>query len=345
MRAPENIILSRTDSIGDIVLAMPVAGFLKEHFPEIKIAILGRAYTRDIALACEHVDSFIDYEDFISKEIYIDGRSPAAILHLITQSDIAKRAKALKIPIRVGTSSRLYHWFTCNKLVRLSRKKSGLHEAQLNLKLLQPFRIYKPLSLSEMQPYFGLSRLQPLSPASQNLLDAHKYNLIIHPKSRGNAREWPIEHFISLINMLDEKRFKIFLSGVESEIPFVNAIKEKVAKDLTIIAGKLNLAQFISFINAADCVVANSTGPVHLAAAMDKDVIGIYPPLKPKDPGRWGPIGSNAYVMVLKKDCIDCRDTPHQCACINAIQPFEVKLKLDKMMQKKFPLDANEKNY
>ena len=336
MRVPENIILSRTDSIGDIVLAMPVAGLLKQHFPEIKIALLGRAYTKDIALACKHIDSFIDYEDFSRKEVFIDGSKPQVIIHLITQSDIARRAKELSIPLRIGTRSRLYHWFTCNRLVALSRKKSVLHEAQLNLKLLKPLKSYKPLSLQEMESYFGLSRLQPLLPEYQSLLDPHKYNLIIHPKSRGNAREWPIEHFIALINMLDENKFKIFLSGVEGELFFIQAIVEKLNKSITIIAGKIDLAQFISFIAAADGVVANSTGPVHMAAAMGKDVIGIYPPLKPKDPGRWGPIGKNAHVMVLDIDCNDCRLTKDQCACINAILPAELKHKLDGLMQKKF---------
>lgn len=335
MRAPDNIILSRTDSIGDIVLAMPVAALLKEHFPEIKVAILGRAYTRDIALSCKYVDSFIDYEEFIRSDIFIDEKKPQAILHLITQSDIARRAKVLKIPMRIGTSSRLYHWFTCNKLVALSRKKSGLHEAQLNLKLLRPFSINKPLSLHKMEAYFGLCNLQPLLPEYQNLLDPYKYNLIIHPKSRGNAREWPIEHFIALINLLDDTKFKVFLSGVASEIPYITAITAKLKRDVTVIAGRIDLAQFISFINAADGVVANSTGPVHIAAALGKDVIGIYPPLKPKDPGRWGPIGKNAHVMVLNKDCGDCRLTPNKCACINAIQPMQVKLKLDELMQKK----------
>lgn len=336
MRAPENIILSRTDSIGDIVLAMPVAGLIKEHFPDMQIAILGRAYTRDIALACKFVDSFIDYEDFITKDILINGEKPQAIIHLITQSEIARRAKALKIPLRIGTSSRLYHWFTCNKLVSLSRKNSGLHEAQLNLKLLQPLKIYRRLTQSELLPYFGLSRLQPLLPAFQNLLDPQRYNLIIHPKSRGNAREWPIEHFIALINLLDDTKFKIFISGVESEIPFIREIIAKLKKDATVIAGTIDLAQFISFINAADGVVANSTGPVHVAAAMGKDVIGIYPPLKPKDPGRWGPIGSHAHTMVFNKDCNDCKLSPHNCACINAIQPLEICLKLNELMSNKF---------
>lgn len=341
MRALENIILSRTDSIGDIILAMPVAGLLKKHFPGIKIALLGRHYTTDIALACEHIDSFIEYEDFISKEVFINGKKPQAIIHLITQSDIAHRAKKLGIPLRIGTRSRLYHLFTCNRLVALSRKSSPLHEAQLNLKLLKPLKIYKPLSLQEMVFYFGLSRIEPLLAEYQSLLDPERYNVIIHPKSRGNAREWPLEHFIQLINILDERKFKIFLTGVESELPFINAIAGRSSKDVTILAGRINLAQFLSFIKGADGVVANSTGPVHIAAALGKDVIGIYPPLRPKDPGRWGPIGKNAQVMVLNKNCSDCRLTKDRCACIAAILPIEIKLRLEELSQKRFAFQKN----
>lgn len=330
MQVPENIIISRTDSIGDIVLAMPVAAILKKHFPRIKIAFLGTAYTREIAMACEHVDEFITVEDFLAKEVFIDDKKPAAIIHLGTHPLFAMRALKLKIPLRIGTSSRLYHWWACNKLVRLSRKNSGLHEAQLNLKLLKPFGIRQPFSLKDIEGLYGLTRLEQLSDQHAVLIKEDKYNLIVHPKSLGNAREWPIDHFIKLINMLDKDSYNILLSGVEKEKVFIQQIIERINKPVTVIAGQLG--QFISFINRADAVLANSTGPLHIAAALGKDAIGIYPPLKPKDPGRWGPVGPKALVFVFNKKCNDCKLTIDHCSCINAIDPLSVKVAIDQLM-------------
>src|SRR5580658_791432 len=133
---PESIIISRTDSIGDVILTLPMAKILKDHFPQIKIAFLGRAYTKPVIEAAVFIDEFIDISDFLTREILIGNQKPAAILHVFPVPEIARRAKKLEIPLRIGTTNRIYHWFTCNRLIRLSRRNSVLHEAQLNLKLL-----------------------------------------------------------------------------------------------------------------------------------------------------------------------------------------------------------------
>src|SRR5665647_834862 len=106
--APLNIIISRTDSIGDVVLTLPVAKFLKDFFPGIKIGFLGKSYTRPVIEACEYVDEFIQLEDFLNKPVTICGLSPQCILHVFPKRLIAKRAKKIKIPLRIGTTNRLY---------------------------------------------------------------------------------------------------------------------------------------------------------------------------------------------------------------------------------------------
>ena len=52
------IILSRTDNIGDVVLALPMAGMIKKHYPDCKVIFLGRTYTKPIIDACENIDEF-----------------------------------------------------------------------------------------------------------------------------------------------------------------------------------------------------------------------------------------------------------------------------------------------
>ena len=332
---PENIILSRTDSIGDVILAMPMAKILKDKFPSIKIALLGKAYTKAAANACIYFDAFIDVEDFLTTQITISGKQPQAIIHLNTVSKIAKRAKELKIPVRVGTAGRLYHWQTCNYLVKFSRKRSELHEAQLNLKLLKPFGITRNFSLKTIAQSYGLKQLQPLKNEYAALIKNDKFNVIIHPKSQGNAREWSIESFIDLIQLLDADKYNIFVSGTEAEKKFIQPLFEAVKNKVTDIVGRIPLDQFISFVNKCDGVVANSTGPIHIAAALGKDAIGIYPPLKPKHAGRWGPVGIKSQVFTLNKFCEKCKLTKDYCECINSIHPGIIKSALDKIMKRK----------
>lgn len=335
IKEPANILLSRNDGIGDMLLMLPMAGILKANFPKIKIAVLGKTYTKDLVNACIYIDQFIDEEDYFLKEVLIDGVKPQVIVHVRTNRKVAHRAKALKIPIRIGTKSRIYHWFTCNKLVPLRRKTSKLHEAQLNIQLLAPLGITNLPSTGELQKYFGLQNLEPLQQYYQDIIRKDKFNIVIHPKSQGSSREWPIEHFIALVNMLDADKYNIILSGVEKEKPFVQQIISRLNKPVINLAGNLPLGQFISFLKSCDGILANATGPLHVGAALGVHAFGIYPPIKPIHPGRWAPLGPKAQVFVLPKDCTDCKNDKNFCRCVNAIMPIEIKKALDKAASQK----------
>ncbi|MEJ7610684.1 MAG: glycosyltransferase family 9 protein [Ferruginibacter sp.] len=341
MKPPKNIILSRTDGIGDMVLMLPMAGVLKAYFPGIKIAVLGKSYTKALVDACVWVDEFIDARDFFEKDITVCGERPEVFINVRTEKQAAHRAKKLRIPVRIGTKSRLYHWTTCNRLVKLSRRSSDLHEVQLNMKLLKPLGIVNKYSTAELQEFYGLERLQPLQENNATLIRDGKYNLIIHPKSQGSSREWPIGHFAELINMLDEERFNIFLSGVEKEIPFLEEILSRLTRPVISLGGKMPLDQFLPFIKACDGILANATGPVHLGAALGVDAFGLYPPIRPIHPGRWAPLGPGAQVFVHDKSCKDCRNSKDHCRCMEQIQPSLIKAALEKAADKKFNTGTN----
>jgi heptosyltransferase-3 len=326
---PTNIIISRTDSIGDVVLTLPMAAVLKQYFPSAKIGFIGRAYTRPVIIACEYIDEFIDREDFLTRKATICGQRPDTILHVFPDVAIAVRSLKLGIKLRIGTTNRIYHWGTCNTLVKLSRRKANLHEAQLNLKLLGPFGYKEDLPLTEIARLFGLTKRQALPERFAALLHKNKYNLILHPKSQGSAREWGLDNFITLINQLDKRLYHIFISGTIKERSLLQPLFDAVGNDVTDITGQMNLTEFISFIAAADGLLANSTGPLHIAAALGKDAFGIYPPMRPIHPGRWAPLGANAKVFVLDKFCMDCKKAPALCHCIKEISPAVITAMLN----------------
>jgi len=315
-------MISRTDSIGDTILTLPVAGVLKKYFPGIKIGFMGNAYTRPVIEACQWIDDFIDVRDFMDRSPTLCGQPPEAIVHVFPVAAIARRARTIGIPIRIGTTNRLYHWTTCTELVALGRRNSELHESQLNVKLLGPLDITRDFSLEELGTLFGLTRTQPLPQLFAGLIRPDKYNLILHPRSQGSAREWGLPNFLTLIRLLDKDRYRIFISGTKKERPSLQPLFDETGDSVTDITGQMNLHEFISFIGACDGLVANSTGPLHIAAALGRDAIGIYPPMRPIHPGRWAPLGPKARTFVLDKDCSACRDTRIPCQCIKDVNPL-----------------------
>jgi ADP-heptose:LPS heptosyltransferase len=216
----------------------------------------------------------------------------------------------------------LWHWFTCNIKISLSRKNSDLHEAQLNTKLLTPLGITKEFSIEELVSAYGFTKVPTLEKTHLDLIDKTKTTIILHPKSKGSAREWGLDNFSNLITQLDKTKHQVFISGTAQEGELV---KDLIAKHPEVInlTGKLSLQQFIAFINQCDVLIAASTGPLHIAAALEKKAIGLFAPMRPIHPGRWKPIGKHANYLVLNKDCSDCRKTMN-CHCIREIKIMEV---------------------
>lgn len=321
------IIISRTDSIGDVVLTLPMAGILKQFIPDCKIIFLGRNYTKDVIALSEHIDEFISYDDIlkINKRAQLEAfkkLNATHIIHVFPVKQISYLAKRVGIENRIGTTNRLWHWFTCNVKISLSRKNSELHEAQLNTKLLAPFGITKIFSTEELASFYGFTKIPEVEKSFENIIDHSKKRVILHPKSKGSAREWGLENFSDFINELNKTKYQIFISGTAQDGEFLKDLiaKHPEAIDLT---GKLSLQQFIAFINRCDVLIAASTGPLHIAAALGKKAIGLYAPMRPIHPGRWKPIGKKADFLTLTKDCSDCRNRM-ECHCIREIKTIEV---------------------
>ncbi len=319
------LVISRTDNLGDVILTLPLAGIIKGKVPDARIVFLGKRYTEPILRASEHIDVFLDIDEVLRNPSQLSELNPHAMLHVFPNRHLARLAKQLDIPLRIGTSHRMFHWLTCNRLLHFGRKNSALHEAQLNCKLLAPLGLPTAYTLNELGSLYGLTRTEPLAPEIGSLLSQEKINLILHPKSKGSARDWPLANYLQLLDLLSTDRYKVFVTGTEAEGQIMQQQCPELlaAPQVSDLTGKLSLAQLLSFIQAVDGLVACSTGPLHMAAALGKHALGLYPPIRPMHPGRWAPLGQKAEVMVLVKTCSDCRKSGG-CTCIAALAPYEV---------------------
>jgi heptosyltransferase III len=337
----KRLIISRTDNLGDVILTLPLAGYLKSVIPDLKITFIGKKYTQPVIARCAFVDHFLDREEVIQDPHLLAMVRADTIIFVFPDKELARIAKLVQIKRRVSTAHRWYNWLYCNHLVDFSRMRSNLHESQLNFKLLKPFKLDRDISTNEMIPFYGLrdSEFDFSSVFKQN-----KFNLIIHPKSKGHGREWGLENYFQLINTLPEDEFSVFLTGLKEEEDLIkNELPQLLALPrITNMMGKLTLAELNSFISQADGLVASGTGVLHLASALGKFTVGLFPPIKPIHPGRWGPVGLKATYLVNDIDCSKCKGGS-QCSCMKAIAVEQVKQRLGKFYLKKFSETNNTK--
>lgn len=326
MNVPRTVILSRPDNLGDAVVTLPMAGWLKHHAPSTRIIALVRAYTLPVWRHCAHIDEVITLE-----ELERDGGAHAvgrlrelkadSIVHVFPKRSVARWAKAAGIARRIGTSHRWWHWLTCNERVDFSRKGSDLHEAQLNLELLAPFGIPVPPDVRTLIPYIGL-QMPGASEEVRALLRPDRINVILHPL-KASGVEWGLANFAALMKSMDPLRFHCILTGTAKEAERYRTVLPAGLPHVMDSGGTLRLEQLMELIGASAALVAASTGPLHISAASGIRTIGLFSMRRPIHPGRWAPLGRDAYALVQDPACERCA-RGEDCDCITRIAPQRV---------------------
>ncbi|USX21928.1 O-antigen ligase family protein [Oxalobacteraceae bacterium OTU3REALA1] len=323
---PRRIMITRTDNIGDVVLTLPLAGYLKQRYPQAEIVFLCRRYAAAVVAQCRHVDTVQALEDWNGDLAGGMARSGCdTVMFAYPRRQLAVAARRAGIARRVGSIRRFYHWFTCNRLAHMRAKSLPiLHEAQLSFKLLQPLGFSHIPSLDEIAALYGLDT--PRHPAADAVLAAPGFKLILHPKSNGNGREWPLEHYTALARMLGpDAGVRVLVTGSAGEGELLAGLAPELLAlpHVENLCGRLDLDGFTALVGGCDGLVASGTGPLHLAAALGRPVAGLFPPLKPIDPSRWAAIGPRATNLVNSTMCGHCSD-PARCTCMLAITPQQV---------------------
>ncbi len=330
MTTPKNILIVRNDRIGDVVLSLPLAGLIKKRYPDCKITFLLRNYTKDIANGHPNIDKVI-----ILKED--NGRIPVwknvnqlkkgsfdASIIVYPTFITALIIYLARVKFRVGSGYRWYS-FLFNKKVFEHRKYAEKHELEYNVNLLKVFGIEE--SISTKNVFFDIHiNKTSMEKVDKILTDSgvefEKKIIIVHPGSGGSAIDLPIEKFSVLVNnlsLLDEAN--IIITGNEDEKNICSTISANTnAIDLS---GKFNLSEIICLISLSEIFISNSTGPIHIAAALGISTVGFYPKIRACSPERWGPYTQNKVIFTPEIECNDC--TREQCERLNCMNSIDIE--------------------
>ncbi len=320
-----HIALARSDNMGDLLFSLPLAVSLKKNIPNAKITLIARNYVKDIADASDCIDIFISYESLVSlgednaadhiKKYQIDS-----IVILKKNDYILNLAKKSNIP-HIVTHLKNYFWhsFSLNPLrwqivnVNFGPKKETLHYAQKCMKFLKFYKIDDKVEREKLSASLKLNVKD--YPKIIDLIDKKKFNLVLHLGTNGNTSEWPLSQFELLIKRIP-KNVNILLTGtIEEKKKFSHILK---AHDKVIdLFGKLSGAELLCLLKYADGLVANATGPLHLAAALDTKVLGLFPSRPVVNSTRWGPLGK--HVSVISAPSCALSEKNKKCACMEKI--------------------------
>lgn len=304
-----------------------MATAIKQQMPDAHVMFMVRDYTAPLLDIAPDVDEVFEldpkahYRDKIRlfKSIRTD-----IVFFPVAKLDLAFYAKLAYMPRRVGSVGTGYRMYSMlyTKRIFEHRKKGERHEAEYNVRML------KALELSVYQTPLPNLQLRSIDRdlANENVVTLFgKQNqdfAVFHTGSGGSSYEWPRRNFESLGKLVAQRlSLPIVLTGLWADREALFSMAE-VMNDLGCEVRVFidhPLLELAGLLSKAKLVVAASTGPGHLAAALGTPTVGLFPLIRPLSKTRWGFRGSQVENLEPPKPpqrtCPECKE----CICMPAI--------------------------
>ncbi len=120
----------------------------------------------------------------------------------------------------------------------------------------------------------------------------------------GPAKRWPAERFGALAGRLAGAGAQVWILGSERERKLGEAVRAAVGGDgVANLCGRTTLADAVDLLGAARVAVTNDSGLMHIAAAVDTHVIGLYGSTTPRFTP---PLTDRADILYRNLECSPC---------------------------------------
>lgn len=341
LKGKKKFLIVRTDRIGDVVLSTPVPEAIKRKYPDSRVSMMVSPYTRDLLTYNPWVDEIITddqggFKGFLKLVKLLRRKRLDVAVLLRPTLRLALLLFLSRIKLRIGTGYRAYQ-FLFNKKIYQHRKTIEKHELEYNLSMLSPLGILcegmmPQIYLSPEEERFSRKIFEDLN------IKKEEMKIVIHPGSGNSSLNYPLRKFALLADKLIEGFCaKIILTGDKKELVLSEEMKRLMRNRPIDLTGKTDLRELCSLLKGADLLISNSTGPMHVAAALGTPAVVFFSPLFVASPKRWGPYGKGHEVVLPPvKTCYKC--DPKKCPhfnCMEKIDSDEIMSRVKKILKEK----------
>ncbi|AEV98585.1 glycosyl transferase family 9 [Niastella koreensis GR20-10] len=287
----KKILCIRADNMGDLIMTTPALKALKETF-HCHITVLTSTMAQSITGYIPVIDEVIvrdlpwiksntatagtdlielaallrsyQFDAAIIFTVYSQSALPAALFTMMAG-----------IPLRLAYSREnpydlLTHWLPDKEPYSFVQ-----HQVKRDLALVavtgaftNDDRLLLVVSVEDRQ------RMQ--NKLQQASIDTSTGYLLFHPGVSEEKRKYPLQHWITLGQLVHDTGLPILLTGTTKEKELTSAIAAGIGDNATDVAGQFTTGEFIALTAGAAGVVSVNTATIHIAAACETPVVVLY---------------------------------------------------------------------
>ncbi len=337
MKEIKNILVVEVNWLGDVLFTTPAIRAIKKAYPNCHLACMVLPRVREVIEGNPNVDEIIIFDEkgkhlriFPRIKFIMELRKKRFDVVFLFHRSLTRTLITFfsGIPQRIGFAY-LKRGFLLTKRIPVPPRE--MHRSDTFSKIVESFGI----KVDDRKCEFFISEKSRAFIRDffkkEGIVDSD-FLVVINPGANWSLKRWPKDNFAELSDRLVEYfDAKIVISGSEKDLSLATDISNMMKKKALIVAGKTTFKQLGALMERANLVISADSGPMHLAAAVSKNLIALFGPTEPKITGPRG----KANTIIIHKDMgckipcyeLDCRDN----LCMKTISVEDVLLEVRKI--------------
>lgn len=318
--------------VGDMVMAQSLFIDIKRREPGCRIDVLAPAWTAAL------LDRMPDVTELIAgnfnhgklsllerirlgKSLRNKGYTNAIVLPNSLKSALVPAIAG--IPLRTGFIGE-QRWGLLNDIRTLNKQAAPMTVQRFVALGLQKGADVRAVE-SIPAPKLVVNAQAASAVLNEHQLTTDTHVLVLCPGAEfGPSKQWPVAHYAELANHYLAQGWQVWLLGSDKDVQSCEELDAITGHKTRVLAGRTSLPQAVDLMSFATLVVANDSGLMHIAAAVQIPLVAVY---GSTDPGHTPPLSKNHKIARLGLDCSPCfkRECPlSHLNCLRELSPSHV---------------------
>jgi ADP-heptose:LPS heptosyltransferase len=280
-----SVAVVRASGLGDLVFALPALGALRDAYPSARITLLANARHQELLAGrpspADEVEVIPAYGG-VSLGEHGTQSGPE-----IDAFFARMRARQFDIALQLHGGGGNSNPFVQRLGARVTAGSCAPGAPPLDRWIRYETYYPEVLRCVEVVRLVGAGAPADLAPRlsivdddyerAQVVLQCHDRPIaVLHPGATDPRRRWPAARFAAVGSVLAEWGFDVVVTGSDTEDEVATGVADQMIGRARVLAGLTSLSGLLGVLACASVVVANDTGPLHLAAAVGTPTVGIY---------------------------------------------------------------------